>query len=338
VAEPLLLSRSKRKLATVLFASFTAVIVGLLPAAHAHAAPAPSVQQIEAQIDALWNQLEPLVEQFNGLHYQLQQNLAKQAALTRQLAPLQMQVDLSMTRVGVLSASLYESGPGSNVAALLSANSPDDFLGQLTTINAMARQQQLQISSTRDQVDAYNKQKAPLDALIEQQRQQDAQLAVRKQQIQGQMDQLQKLRQLAYGASGTAPGGALKPVPCPTVYIGGPAGKAIGYACAHIGAPYVWAASGPTSFDCSGLTMAAWASAGYSLAHFTVTQKQQTIRIGFGDLRPGDLVFFFNDVHHVAIYAGGGWVVHAPHPGDRVRMAKMSEIGAINSYGRVRGT
>jgi peptidoglycan DL-endopeptidase CwlO len=324
--------------AKTLFASFVAAIVGLLPAAHAHAAPAPNAQQIEAQINDLWNQLEPLVEQYNGLHYQLQQNLAKQAALTQQLAPLQMQVDLSMTRVGALSASLYESGPGSNIAALLSAGGPEDFLGELTTINAMARQQQLQIASTRDQVDVYNKQKAPLDVLIAQQQQQDVQLAAKKQQIQGQMDQLQKLRQQAYGASGSAPGGSLKPVPCPVLYIGGAAGKAIGYACAHIGAPYVWAAAGPTTFDCSGLTEAAWASAGFSLAHFTVTQKQQTMRIGFGDLRPGDLVFFFGDVHHVAIYAGGGWVVHAPHPGDRVRMAKMSEIGSINSYGRVRGS
>lgn len=338
MADPLTLPRSTRPLAKVLLASFAAVIVGVLPATHAYAAPAPNVQQIEAQIDALWNQLEPLVEQYNGVHYQLQQNLAKQAAITKQLAPLQMQVDLSMTRVGAISASLYESGPGSHLAALLSAGSPEDFLGQLTTLNEMARQQQNQISATRSQVDEYNKQKAPLDALIAQQQQQDADLAAKKQQIQVQMDQLQKLRQQAYGASGAAPGGSLKPVACPVTYIGGAAGKAIGYACAHIGSPYVWAAAGPSTFDCSGLTMAAWAAAGFSLAHFTVTQKQQTMRISAADLRPGDLVFYFGDIHHVAIYAGGGWVVHAPHPGDRVRMAKMSEIGSINSYGRVRGS
>jgi cell wall-associated NlpC family hydrolase len=314
------------------------VIVGLLPATHAQAAPAPNVQQIEAQIDALWNQLEPLVEQYNGIHYQLQQNLAKQQALMQQLAPLQMQVDLSMTRVGAISAMLYKTGPGSRFAALLSANSPDDFVGQMTTLNEMAHQQQTQISATRDQVDTYNKQKAPLDILVAQQQQQDADLAAKKQQIQSQMDQLQKLRTQAYGAAGAAPGGSLKPVACPVTYIGGAAGKAIGYACAHIGSPYVWATAGPSTFDCSGLTMASWAAAGFSLAHFTGTQKQQTMRISAIDLRPGDLVFFFGDVHHVAIYAGGGWVVHAPHPGDRVRMAKMADIGSINSYGRVRGS
>jgi cell wall-associated NlpC family hydrolase len=122
------------------------------------------------------------------------------------------------------------------------------------------------------------------------------------------------------------------------VYIGGAAGKAIAYACAHIGKPYVFATAGPNTFDCSGLTEAAWAAAGFSLAHYTVTQKQQTIRISAADLRPGDLVFYFGDVHHVAIYAGNGWVVHAPHPDDYVRMAKMSDVAPINSYGRVRGS
>lgn len=336
MAAPLTLPRSNRRLARVVLASLIAAIVGLLPAAHAHAAP--SVQEVEAQIDKLWNQLEPLVEQYNGVHYQLSQNLAKQAALTRQLQPLQMQVDLAMTRVGALSARLYEGGPGSNVAALLSARSPEDFLGQLTTLNQLARSQQQQISATRDQVEAYNKQKAPLDALVEQQKQQDAELLAKKKQIQLQMDQLQKLRQAAYGAAGSASGGSLKPVACPVTYVGGAAGKAIGYACSHIGAPYVWAAAGPSTFDCSGLTQAAWAAAGFSLAHYTVTQKQQTLRISATDLRPGDLVFYFGDVHHVAIYAGGGWVVHAPHPGDRVRMAKLGQIGSINSYGRVRGS
>jgi peptidoglycan DL-endopeptidase CwlO len=329
--------RSPRRLSTALLASLAAVIVGLLPATHAQAAPAPNVQQIEAQIDALWNQLEPLVEQYNGVHYQLQQNLAKQAALQQQLAPLQMQVDLSMTRVGAISARLYESGPGSNLAALLSANSPEDFLGQLTMLNEMAHQQQAQVSATRDQLAAYNKQKAPLDILVAQQRQQDADLAAKKQQIQAQMDQLQKLRQQAYGGSGVAPGASITG-PCPITYVGGAAGKAIAYACAQRGKWYHWATAGPTTFDCSGLTMAAWASAGFSLAHFTGAQKQETMRISAADLRPGDLVFYFGDVHHVAIYAGGGYVVHAPRSGEQVQLAKMSQIGPINSYGRVRGS
>jgi cell wall-associated NlpC family hydrolase len=333
VAAPLILPRSLRSLLLAFVAGVTAVVVGLLPATHAYASP--SVQEIEAQIDQLWNQLEPLVEQYNGVHYQLQQNLQKQDALSKQLAPLQMAVDLAMTRVGAMSASLYEQGPGSNFAALLSAGTPASLLDELNMLNELARNQQSAIQATRTQVDEYNKQKAPLDALVAQQQQQDADLAAKKKTIQAQLDQLQKLRTQAYGAAGVASGGSLKPVACPVTYIGGAPGKAIAYACSKIGSPYVWATNGPSTFDCSGLTQAAWAAAGYSLAHYTVTQKQQTRRISAADLHPGDLVFYFSDIHHVAIYAGNGWVVHAPHPGDRVRMAQMSQVGSINSYGRV---
>jgi cell wall-associated NlpC family hydrolase len=80
--------------------------------------------------------------------------------------------------------------------------------------------------------------------------------------------------------------------------------------------------------------MAAWAAAGVSLAHYTVTQRSQTRRISATELQPGDLVFYGSDLHHVALYVGGGWVVHAPKPGDKVRMAQMGQIGSINSYGR----
>jgi cell wall-associated NlpC family hydrolase len=80
--------------------------------------------------------------------------------------------------------------------------------------------------------------------------------------------------------------------------------------------------------------MAAWAAAGVSLAHYTVTQHSQTRRISASELQPGDLVFYGSDLHHVALYVGGGWVVHAPKPGDKVRMAQMGQIGSINSYGR----
>src|SRR6266545_4846085 len=77
-----------------------------------------------------------------------------------------------------------------------------------------------------------------------------------------------------------------------------------------------------------------WASA--AATRWRPWQYQQTTRISAADLRVGDLIFFYSDRHHVAIYVGGGWTVHAPHPGDRVRMAKISEMGPVNGYGRVR--
>jgi len=314
------------------------VLAGLIalaiPATQAFAAPTQSVTAIEAQIDQVWGTLEPLVEQYNGVHYQLTQNQAKQAALEKQMGPLQVQVDLAQTRVGAMSAQLYMRGPGSNLNALLESGSPANLIDELSSLNELARQQVDTVAQVKQQVDQYAAQKQQLDVLVVQQQKQDADLAAKKNSIQAQLNQLEALRTAAYGSSGSGAGGSLKPVNCPYTYIPGPGGKAAATACSLIGHPYGWADAGPTYYDCSGLTMAAWASAGVSLAHYTVTQHSQTQRISANQLQPGDLVFYGSDLHHVALYVGGGWVVHAPKPGDYVRMAQMGSIGSINSYGR----
>ncbi|MET0694846.1 MAG: NlpC/P60 family protein [Propionibacteriaceae bacterium] len=99
---------------------------------------------------------------------------------------------------------------------------------------------------------------------------------------------------------------------------------ALAYAIKQIGKPYVFGADGPSSFDCSGLTSAAWRAAGVSIPRTSRTQSTGGGRsIAKSDLKPGDLVFFYSPVSHVAIYAGNGMVVHAPHPGASVRYIKM---------------
>jgi cell wall-associated NlpC family hydrolase len=329
---PRALPRPARRALSLAAAGLVALAVGALPATQAHATP--SVTEVEAQIDQLWGTLEPLVEQYNGIHYQLTQNQAKQQALVKQMGPLQTQVDLAQVRVGAMSAQLYMRGPGSNLNALLESGSPAALMEELASLNELARQQQKTVAQVRQQVNQFATQKQALDLLVAQQQKQDADLAAKKNTIQAQLNQLEQLRTAAYGASGSVAGGVLKPVSCPYTYIGGAGGKAAQVACSLIGHPYGWGQAGPTYYDCSGLTMAAWAAAGVSLAHYTVTQRSQTRRISATELQPGDLVFYGSDLHHVALYVGGGWVVHAPKPGDKVRMAQMGQIGSINSYGR----
>jgi cell wall-associated NlpC family hydrolase len=105
-----------------------------------------------------------------------------------------------------------------------------------------------------------------------------------------------------------------KPAPPP----GRGAGEAVAVARAQIGKPYQWAASGPDSFDCSGLTMYAWRAAGVSLPHSTYAQWAATPHISISDLQPGDLVYF-SGLGHMAIYSGGGMMIEAPHTGAFVR-------------------
>jgi cell wall-associated NlpC family hydrolase len=102
---------------------------------------------------------------------------------------------------------------------------------------------------------------------------------------------------------------------------------AIDAALAHIGDPYVWAAAGPGTFDCSGLTQWAWAKAGVSLGHYTGSQAVQGVRVQPNQLLPGDLVLFGGNLHHVGMYLGAGYMLNAPDTGAYIRVDKISSFG-----------
>ncbi|MYX77450.1 C40 family peptidase [Streptomyces sp. SID3915] len=109
--------------------------------------------------------------------------------------------------------------------------------------------------------------------------------------------------------------------------------KVLAFARAQIGKPYVWGATGPSSYDCSGLTQAAWKAAGVSLPRTTWDQVEVGTRVATADLQPGDLVFFYDDISHVGIYKGDGMMIHAPKPGANVR---EESIYYMPIYGSVR--
>ncbi|MFI7289268.1 NlpC/P60 family protein [Streptomyces anulatus] len=109
--------------------------------------------------------------------------------------------------------------------------------------------------------------------------------------------------------------------------------KVLAFARAQIGKPYVWGASGPSSYDCSGLTQAAWREAGVTLPRTTWDQVEVGTRVATSDLLPGDLVFFYDDISHVGIYKGDGMMIHAPKPGANVR---EESIYYMPIYGSVR--
>ncbi|MFJ2378146.1 NlpC/P60 family protein [Streptomyces sp. NPDC087769] len=111
------------------------------------------------------------------------------------------------------------------------------------------------------------------------------------------------------------------------------AAKVLAFARAQIGKPYVWGATGPASYDCSGLTQAAWKAAGVDIPRTTWDQVKISTRVATADLRPGDLVFFYDDISHVGIYKGDGMMIHAPKPGANVR---EESIYYMPIYGSVR--
>ncbi|MEU1192300.1 NlpC/P60 family protein [Streptomyces sp. NPDC005859] len=112
--------------------------------------------------------------------------------------------------------------------------------------------------------------------------------------------------------------------------------KALAFARAQIGKPYVWGATGPGSYDCSGLTQAAWKAAGVTLPRTTYDQVNAGITVSLADARPGDLIFFYDDVSHVGVYIGNGMMIHAPKPGTYVREESVYYDGEPGIHSVVR--
>ncbi|WP_149038063.1 C40 family peptidase, partial [Kitasatospora sp. MBT63] len=114
---------------------------------------------------------------------------------------------------------------------------------------------------------------------------------------------------------------------------------AVAFAKSKIGLPYIWGGEGQTGYDCSGLTMMAWRQAGKRLTHFAADQYAESTPVSYGQLRPGDLVFWTRtgrpaDIYHVGIYLGEDQMIEAPRPGTAIKQASLWIMGRPDFYAR----
>ncbi|ADU09729.1 C40 family peptidase [Micromonospora chalcea] len=298
--------------ALVLLAA-AALGAGLL-AAPVHAAP--SADEIEAQIDKQWEQLEPTIEGFNKVRAQLKVNQKKAADLEKKMAPLELESALAMNRVGAIAARYYVRGPSQELGALLVSTKPGTLAEQLVILDRLAAQQHQEIAGVLAVRDRYQAQKKKLDELIAAEVKQQDELAAKKKQIDAEIKRL----------TASLPKTTVKVTGCPTIsgVVSSAAQTAIRVACQQVGDPYVWGADGPDAFDCSGLTQYAYKAAGISLTHFTGAQWNEGRPVSRADARPGDLIFFFSDLHHMGLYLGNGLMVHAPRAGKPVNVLSIT--------------
>lgn len=287
-------------------------------------------------IDAKWSEIEPVIEEHNAVKIKLDVERKKAEALQAQLAPLEEEVAKTRQRVGVYADYMYKGGRATDINAVLTAGDPTVFAERMMSMNQVASHFNGRIGEVLDAKNKLDEAKKPLDAIVAQLAALEAEQATRIKTIEAEIKNLDKMRLAAY-ASGAGTGD-LKPVPCPTTYPGGAAGTAVKFACAQIGKPYVYASDGPNSYDCSGLTMAAWRAAGVGLPHNAKAQRSAVPSVSRSELRPGDLVFYYSDLHHVGMYAGQingqHWIVHASRAGVPIKMRLMDSGGNIHSYGR----
>jgi peptidoglycan DL-endopeptidase CwlO len=323
-------ARPRRSLLVTALAVLGMLSASGLVASTAHADPSPA--EIEAQIDEIWRDLAPVIEQHNATRIELGQMREEIEELEERIAPLQLRVDVAMAEVADMAVYAFKGGNVSTFNALLSSGSPHTLAEQLAVLDQVAKSRQNRIAKVIESKEEYEAQKESLDQLVAELEVREAELAARADEIDAEIERLQALRLEAYGSGGGT--GNLRPAPCPAEYHGGPGSQAAAFACEQIGKPYSWGSAGPSSYDCSGLTSAAWRQAGVHLPHNAAQQRWAIPYVDRSELRPGDLVFFYGDLSHVGIYVGDGWMVDAFQPGQPVQMRSIHRPGTIHSFGR----
>lgn len=310
-----------RAVAPLAVALLAAVLVSPVPAS------AQSLSEVEAEIEDKWRELEPLIEDYNRVRSELKKNREASEELAEKIQPMELQASLASEELNDIAVEQYKQGPMSSIGALVTSGSPVAFVERLTALDQLARQQQQRMDEAGETLASYEAQKAEIDALIAKQEEQKADLADRTESIEADIEELEQLQDQAQQASDSTTVGEEQPSgSCPAVDASGPGAVAAEFACAQIGKPYVYGAGGPGSYDCSGLTSAAWAAAGVSLTHYTGAQWNEGSVVDRSELVPGDLVFYYSDLSHVGVYVGGGMIVDAPNSGSSVSMRSMDTM------------
>ncbi|MEV6111814.1 NlpC/P60 family protein [Streptomyces sp. NPDC052109] len=328
--------QQSRARVTVLTTAAAAAVV--LSANAANAAPSQklSKDQVKAKVDELYQQAEQASEKYDGAKDK-QQKLQKEIS-TIQDNVARGQEDLNKLRdgLGSLATSQYRSGGIDPSVQLFLSSNPDDFLDKASTLDQLSAQQVDALKKIQDKQRELAQERAEATEKLKDLSATRTELEQNKKKIQAKLADAQKIlntltakekadlaaQQARADRSASARVDLGNSTPA-----SGRAGAAFAAAQSVIGSPYVYGASGPSSFDCSGLTSWAYAQAGVSIPRTSEAQATIGTRISsINDLQVGDLVFFYGDIHHVGLYAGNGQVLHAPHTGAVVRYEAISDM------------
>ncbi|SEE35633.1 C40 family peptidase [Streptomyces sp. 2314.4] len=312
------------------------------------AASPPTPAQVKGRINALYQEAEVATQNYNG---------AKEAAGTarQELSRLQdeaarrtQKLNAARTELGALAASQYRSGGVDPTVRLLLSADPQRYLDgaavleragshQATAVAGYARRLG-SVRQVRQQAEETAERLAATEATLKKHRVTVVHKLDAAEQLLSRLTAEQRQRMAGRDGGGTvrADRGAREDGPLDGILHGSGAAaaaapnpraaRAVSFAYAALGKPYVWGATGPSGYDCSGLTQAAWKSGGVALPRTTYTQVSSGPRIDRSQLAPGDLVFFYSGISHVGLYIGGGKMIHAPHPGAPVRIAPIDQM------------
>jgi peptidoglycan DL-endopeptidase CwlO len=291
-----------------------------------------TVKDVQARVDALYEQADQATESYNEARIRL-------AGLRSELTSLKADQDrqdqaLSVVK-GQLRDSMLQQLEGSNLSAVgqvVLSDDPQGFLGELTTISSFDNLQTGLYDEYTTQAKALDLRRKATEERTAEVAKTETKLAGDKKDIESKLATAKKLLanlQEKERQAILSRGDMRLPTDIPAE---GRAAAAIAYATAQLGDAYVWGAAGPNAFDCSGLTMMAWAAAGVSLPHSSRAQYSSGPHVAESDLRVGDLVFYYSPISHVGLYIGNGMILHAARPGEGVKISalhSMPYVGAV---------
>ncbi|MEU1481675.1 NlpC/P60 family protein [Streptomyces sp. NPDC005760] len=303
------------------------------------ASPTPvtnkDIEAVRKQLDTLYHDAAVATDAYNAAEEKAEQQSAQIVALAQKIVKGQERLAELKARAGAAAAAQYRTNGLPDEAQLMLSDNPQEFLdatgrvlqGQRATKALIAEltrtQQDLKqyaddASAQWTKLEANRKAKAAAKKKVEQQIAAAEKLESRLEEKEKK--RLAELEEQAAHQAQTAwlDSGILDEINGKA----SAAGKtAVEYATNQIGKPYEWGAEGPDSYDCSGLTSQAWADAGKPIPRTSQEQWKQLKHIDVKDMRPGDLIIYFDDASHVAMYLGDGAIVHAPRPGRTVTIA-----------------
>jgi cell wall-associated NlpC family hydrolase len=309
----------------------------------AGAAAAPTIAQVKAQVNTLQAKIDMIGQQYDAANQEYGSAQARLAQVQKQAANAQASYDTARAQLAAVAVSVYENSNQTSVLGLLSSGNPASVLSQASLV--------LEVAGTHNEEATRFLTAAQTLASVREQRQRTeqgiaqirAQLATQKASLnkllassKATLDSLTAAQQAQVTADtigGTTSSSSGQSGATPMAYTG-PTGtqadNAVAFAYAQLGKPYVYGATGPSSYDCSGLVQAAWAAAGVAIPRTTFEDWDSLPHIPVSQMVPGDLIIYDGE-GHVAMYVGGGYIIDAPHTGADVERVPYDESWYIDN-------
>lgn len=327
---------------SVLTATAAVTVALSAQSASADPLPDPNKKGVQAQIDRLYEQATQATEKYNGAKESAGELQKEADNLHEEVVRKQAALNELRQQLGSAATAQYRSGGLDPAVQLLFSTDPDAYLDKASGLDRLSARQSDTLQRFLSQQRALQQQRTQAAEKLDSLQDTRKELGSKKTEIQGKLAEAQRLLNTLTAEERTERAAKEERVnrASERVELGNEASAsgrteaAFNAAKSRVGMPYVWGATGPGSFDCSGLTSWAFRQADVSLPRTSQAQANAGTRINsLGALKPGDLVIMRTDLSHVGFYAGNGQILHAPKPGAQVRYESMARSGMPFMWG-----